>query len=37
LFSYVRLKDFEQASGTHSAADAHGDNTIFRTATLAFD
>ena len=31
------LDDFEQAGGTHAAADAHGDDHELDTATLAFD
>ena len=32
-----RLEHFEQASSTHAAADAHGDDHVLHTAALAFD
>ena len=31
------LRDFKQASSAHAATNAHGDDDIFRTATLTFD
>ena len=32
-----QLKDFKQASCAHAATNAHGDNTVFGTAALAFN
>src|ERR1700693_6137116 len=34
---YADSIDLEQAGGAHAAADAHGDDAVFRAAALALD
>src|SRR5689334_8494082 len=37
LTDFGSMNDFEKAGGAHAAADAHGDDCVFRLAPAAFD